>query len=88
MSPTKIGVVWLDGFGKVQRINASIPSKQVSKVFLAQVAIRTTSNPFVHVLAFLDSKANSCFMDKKFAQVHQLSLRELLRNWSPRMGSK
>ena len=45
--------------------------------FLAQVTISTRSNPPVYVLALLDSGANSCFMDKMFAQAHRISLRKL-----------
>ena len=61
----------------VQPISGSIPSKQVSNVFLTQVTISTKSNPPVHVLAHLDSGADSSFMDKNFAQAHQISLRKL-----------
>ena len=46
-------------------------------MFLAQVAVSTKSTPPVHVLALLDSGANSCFMDRNFAQAHQISLRKL-----------
>ena len=67
----------MDNSRSVQPISGSIPSKQVSNVFLAQVTISTKSNPLVHVLALLDSGANSCFMDRIFAQVHQISLRKL-----------
>ena len=61
----------------MQPISVSIPSKHFSKVFLAQVAFITTSNPPVHVLALLDSGANSCVMDRNFARFHQMSLRKL-----------
>ena len=54
----------------VQPISGSIPSKQVSNVFVAQVTLSTKSTPPVHVLALLDSKSNSCFMDMNFAQAH------------------
>ena len=67
----------MDNHRTVQPINGSIPSKQVSNVFLAQVVVSTKSNAPVHVLALLDSKANSCFMDKNFAQAHQIPLRKL-----------
>ena len=67
----------MDSPKSVQPISGSIPSKKVSNVFLDQVAISTKSNPLVHVLALLDSRANSCFMDKNFAQAHQISLRKL-----------
>ena len=60
----------------MQPISGSIPSKQVSHVFLAQVMVSTKSTPPVHVLALLDSKANSYFMDRNFAQAHQISLRK------------
>ena len=46
-------------------------------MFLAQVTVSTRSTPPVHVLALLDSEANSCFMDRNFAQAHQISLRKL-----------
>ena len=42
-----------------------------------QVIVSTKSTPPIHVLALLDSGANSCFMDKNFAQTHQISLRKL-----------
>ena len=61
----------------VQPISGSIPSKQVSNVFVAQVAVSTKSTLPVHVLALLDSGANSCFMDRKLAQAHKISLRKL-----------
>ena len=61
----------------VQPISGSIPSKQVSNVFLAQVIVSTKSTPPVPVLALLDSGANSCFMDQNFAQASQISLRKL-----------
>ena len=61
----------------MQPISGSIPSKQVRNVFLAQVTVSTKSTPPVHVLALLDSGANSCFMDRNFAQAHQISLRKL-----------
>ena len=58
----------------MQPIRGSIPSKQVSNVFLAQVTVSTKSTPPV----LLDSGANSCFMERNFAQAHQISLRKLL----------
>ena len=67
----------MDSPRSVQPISGSIPSKQVSDVFVAQVIVSTKSTPPVHVLALLDSGANSCFMDKKFAQAHKISLRKL-----------
>ena len=39
--------------------------------------VSTKSTPPVHVLALLDSGANSCFMDRNFAQASQISLRKL-----------
>ena len=48
-------------------ISGSIPSKKVSNVFVAQVTVSTKSTP----------PANSCFMDRNFAQDHQISLRKL-----------
>ena len=53
----------------------SISSKHVSKVFSAQVQVRTPSCQLVQAL--LDTGANSCFMDKDFAQKHQISLHTL-----------
>ena len=67
----------MDSPRSVQPISGSIPSKQVRNVFLAQVTTSTRSNPSIHVLALLDSEANSRFMDKEFAQAHQISLRKL-----------
>ena len=67
----------MDNSRSLQPISGSIPSKQVNNVFLAQVGINTKSISLVHVLALLDSGANSCFMDKNFAQPHQISLRKL-----------
>ena len=46
-------------------------------MFVAQVAVSTKSTPQVHTLALLDSGANSCFMDRNFAQAHQISLSKL-----------
>ena len=37
----------------------------------------TKSTPPLHVLALLDFRANSCFMDRNFAQDHPISLRKL-----------
>ena len=65
------------GQPSLQPISGSIPSKQVSNVFLAQVTVSTKSNPLIHVSALLDSRANSCFMDRNFSQAHQISLRKL-----------
>jgi hypothetical protein len=67
----------LDSPRFVQPISGSISSKQVSNAFVAQVTVSTKTTPPVHVLALLDSRANSCFMDKNFAQTHQISLRKL-----------
>ena len=61
----------------VQPISGSISTKQVSNVFLAQVMVITKSTPPTHVLALLDSGVNSCFIDRNFAQAHQISLRKL-----------
>jgi hypothetical protein len=58
-------------------ISGSISSKQASNVFVAQVTVSTKTTPPVHVLSLLDSGANSCFMDRNFAQAHQISLRKL-----------
>ena len=55
------------GFHK-EPISGSIPSKKVNNVFLAQVMLSTKSTPLVHVLALLDSGANSYFMDQNLAQ--------------------
>ena len=67
----------MDSPRSVQPISSSIPSKQVSNVFLAQVMVSTKSTPPVHVLALLDSGANICFIDQNFAQASQISLRKL-----------
>ena len=58
-------------------MSGSISSKQGSNMFLAQVMVSTKSTPPIHVLTLLDSGANSCFMDRRFAQAHQISLRKL-----------
>ena len=68
----------MDNPRSVQPISGSIPSKQVTNVFVAQVTVSTKSTPPVHALALQDSGANSCFMDRNFAQAHQISLRKLL----------
>ena len=34
----------------------------------------------VHTLALLDSGANSCFMDRNFAQAHQISPKQALNS--------
>ena len=39
--------------------------------------VSTKSTTPVHVLALLDSGPSSCFMDRNFAQAHQISLRKL-----------
>ena len=67
----------MDSPRSMQPISGSIFSKQVSNVFLAQLMVSTKSIPPVHVLALLDSGANSCFMDRNFAQANQISLRKL-----------
>ncbi|KAH7279471.1 hypothetical protein KP509_37G021400 [Ceratopteris richardii] len=51
----------------VQPSPGSISSKQVSKVFLAQLEVNISSFHQVHVSALLDTEANSCFMDGDFA---------------------
>ena len=48
-----------------------------SNVFLTLIIISTKSIVVVHVLALLDSGANSYFMDKNFIQAHHISLRKL-----------
>ena len=68
----------MDSPRSMQPISGSIFSKQVSNVFLAQLMVSTKSIPPVHVLALLDSGANSCFMDRNFSQAHQISPRKLL----------
>ena len=67
----------MDNPRSVQPISRSIPSKQVSNVFLAQVIVSTKSTSLVHVSTLLDSGANSCFMDRNFSQAHQIYLRKL-----------
>ena len=66
----------MDNSRSVQPISGSIPSKQVSNVFLAQVTISTKSNLPVHVLALLGFRAKSCFKDMNFDQAHWISLRK------------
>ena len=67
----------MDSPRSVQPISGSIPSKQVSNVFLAQVIVSTKSTSTVHVSSLLDFGATSCFIDRNFAQAHQISLRKL-----------
>ena len=55
----------------------SISSKEVSKVFSAQVEVSTSSQHQVYVLALLDTGANSCFMDREFALAQKISLHKL-----------
>ena len=57
--------------------SGSISSKEVSKVFSAQVEVSTLSQHQVHVLALLDTGANSCFMDREFSLSQKISLRKL-----------
>ena len=57
--------------------SGSISSKEVSKVFSAQVEVSTSSQHQVHVLALLDTGANSCFMDREFALAQKISLHKL-----------
>ena len=61
----------------MQPISSSIPSKKFRNVLVAQVTVSTKSTPPVHVLPLLDSGANSCFIDRNFAQAHEISLRKL-----------
>ena len=67
----------MDNSRSVQPISGTIPSKEVSNVFLVQVTISTKSISSVHFFPLLDSRANSCFIDKNFAQAHKISLRKL-----------
>ena len=60
----------------VQPSVGSISSKHVSRVFSALVQVRTPSCQ-LQVQALLDTGANSCFMDRDFAQKHQISLHTL-----------
>ena len=66
----------MDNPSSVQPSVGSISSKHVSTVFSAQVQVRTPSCQ-LHVQALLDTGANSCFMDRDFAQKHQISLHTL-----------
>ena len=59
------------------QISGSLSSKQVSKVFSTQVKVSTTSNHLVHVPTLLDTRANSCFIERDFARLHQVTLRKL-----------
>ena len=63
-------------YSSVQPSVGSISSKHVSRVFSAQVQVRTPSCQ-LQVQALLDTGANSCFMDRDFAQKHQISLHTL-----------
>ena len=69
----------MDSPRSVQPVSSSgsIPSKEESKVFSAQVEVSTLSQHQVHVLALLDTGANSCFMDREFSLSQKISLRKL-----------
>ena len=69
----------MDSPRSVQPVSStgSISSKEVSKVFLAQVEVHTSSQRQVHVFALLDTGANSCFMDREFALSQKISLHKL-----------
>ena len=54
----------------------SISSKHVSKVFSAQVQVRTPSCQH-QIQVILDTGANSCFMDRDFSQEHQIPFHKL-----------
>ena len=69
----------MDSPRSVQPISGSIPSKQVSDVFVVQVAVSTKSTPPVHTLALLDSvvtvstnSTNSPNLGNKFDILSQL----------------
>ena len=66
----------MDNPSSVQPCMGSIYSKHVSKVFSAQVEVRTPSCQ-LQVSALLDTGTNSCFMDRDFAQKHQIPLYKL-----------
>ena len=55
----------------------SISSGQVSRVFSAQVELNTSRCHRVPASALLDSGANSCFMDREFAVMHNIQLHKL-----------
>ena len=50
----------MDSPRSVQPISGSIPSKQVSNVFLAQVTASTKSTPPVHVSMFHSDHLSNC----------------------------
>ena len=66
----------MDNPSSVQPSVGSISSKHVSRVFSAQVQVRTPSCQ-LQVQALLDTGANSCFMDRDFARKHQIALHKL-----------
>ena len=55
----------------------SISSNQVSRVFMAQVQLSTSSCHRAITSALLDSGANSCFMDREFAVTQNILLKNL-----------
>ena len=59
----QIGAIWLDNPKFVESIQTSdsIPSNQVSRVFVAQVKFNTSLCHRVMVFVVLNSRANSCF---------------------------
>ena len=55
----------------------SIQLNRVSRVFAAQVQLNSSRCHGVLAFALLDSGANSCFMDRKFALKHNILLKKL-----------
>ena len=55
----------------------SILSNQVSRVFMAQVQLSTSSCCRAIASALLDSGANSCFMDREFSMTQNILLKIL-----------
>ena len=55
----------------------SILSDQVSRVFSTQVELNTSRCHRVQASTLLDSGANSCFMDREFAIMHNIQLHKL-----------
>ena len=79
ISPTKIRAIWLDQPKHIELVPriGSISSKQVNKVFVAQVQLSTSRCHQVLLSTLLDSRSNSCFLDLDFSALQQILLYKL-----------
>ena len=57
--------------------NGSIRSNRVKRVFRAQLQLNTSRCHRVLASALLDSRVNSCFVDREFALKHNIVLKKL-----------